>query len=76
MANAKEEEYIMEGYKYFQIDGCLEVPEDFDQNKMVDEFIKLIETKGWFFGGGIIEVDEDGNLLDGHGNPIILPDED
>ena len=61
--------------KCFRIDGCLEVPVNMTQEEMVTEFIKLIETKGWFFGGGIIELDEDGNLLDGNGNPIVFPDD-
>ncbi len=33
-------------------------------NEFLDEFLKFIESKGWEFGGGSYQIDEDGNQID------------
>jgi len=37
--------------------------DDLGNNQFLDEFIKFIENKGWFFGGGSIQIDEEGNKI-------------
>ena len=37
---------------------------DIDEAKFFKEFIEFIESRGWSFGGGISQVDEDGEYID------------
>lgn len=50
--------------KEIEIVGCLDVPIDTDVEEFTSEFIKWVESKGWFFGGGFNEI------IDGY---YILP---
>ena len=51
--------------KEIEINGCLEIPPDMTLDELCSEFIELIESKGWYFGGGLREI------IDGH---YINPD--
>ena len=42
--------------KEFEIYGCIETPADVDTDRITEEFIRWIESKGWFFGGGFREL--------------------
>ena len=42
--------------KEFEICGCIETPVDVDVDRISEEFIRWIESKGWFFGGGFREL--------------------
>ena len=44
--------------KEFEIIGCIETGDDYNEDKFISEFISLIESKGWYFGGGIKEYSE------------------
>lgn len=39
--------------KEFTLDGCVTVPADMTEEQFIDEFLKLIESKDWFYGGSI-----------------------
>ena len=41
--------------KEFLISGCIEVPSGLTRDEVTDAFIEFVESKGWFFGGGIKE---------------------
>lgn len=45
--------------KEFKIDGCISVPEDITEEEFWNQFIDLIESKQWLFGGGIHEYTDD-----------------
>lgn len=45
--------------KEFEISGCIETPSDVDIDRLWDEFIEWIESKGWFFGGGFRELKDE-----------------
>lgn len=50
--------------KEFEIRGCIEVTPDVDLDGFADEFLRWVESKGWYFGGGFCEI------TDGyHANP-------
>ena len=51
--------------KEFYFDGCVNVSEEMSHDQFMDEFLELIESKGWLYGGGIspITYDEDGKIL-------------
>lgn len=42
--------------KEIEIQGCIEVSPEIDINHFTDEFIKWVESKGWYFGGGFNEI--------------------
>ena len=44
--------------KEFEIYGCIETPADVDMDRLSEEFIRWIESKGWYFGGGFREMTE------------------
>lgn len=46
--------------KYLKLSGTLECPGDSD---VYNQFIELIESKGFSYGGGMQEMDEDGNAI-------------
>ncbi|WP_456279003.1 hypothetical protein [Bacillus sp. AK128] len=37
---------------------------DLGSNHFMDVFIEFIESKGWSFGGGIYQIDEEGRKID------------
>lgn len=45
--------------KEFKIDGCISVPEEMTEEEFWNQFIDLIESKQWLFGGGINEYTDD-----------------
>ena len=45
--------------KEFEIYGCIETPADVDTDRISEEFIRWIESKGWFFGGGFRELKDE-----------------
>ena len=51
--------------KEIEIQGCIEIPPDMNLDTFADEFIKYVESKGWYFGGGFREI------VDGY---YIFPD--
>ena len=51
--------------KEIEIQGCVDVSPEVDVDTFAAEFIKWIESKGWYFGGGFREI------VDGF---YILPD--
>lgn len=42
--------------KEIEINGCIEIPPEMTMDKFCDAFIELIESKGWYFGGGFREI--------------------
>ena len=42
--------------KEIEINGCVEIPPEMTMDDFTDEFIRFVESKGWFFGGGFHEV--------------------
>jgi len=42
--------------KEMEITGCIEIPAEMTMDEFTDAFIELIESKGWFFGGGVHEI--------------------
>ena len=42
--------------KEFEIQGCIEVSPETDIDGFTDEFIRWVESKGWYFGGGFREI--------------------
>ena len=39
-----------------EIGGCFEIPLEMTMDEFIDTFIELIESKGWYFGGGFKEI--------------------
>lgn len=44
---------IVDKFKEFVLEGCINVPEEMDENTFFDEFITMIESKNWIYGGGL-----------------------
>ena len=42
--------------KEIEINGCIEIPPEMTLDEFENEFIKWVESKGWFFGGGFREI--------------------
>ena len=42
--------------KEIEIGGCLIVPSDVTKDEVIDAFIQWVESKGWYFGGGFLEL--------------------
>ena len=51
--------------KEMEVVGCIEIPPEMTMDEFMDEFVALMESKGWYFGGGFKEI------IDGH---YINPD--
>ncbi len=57
--------------KVFEINGCIEVPPDVTEDEFSDAFFEFLESKGWFFGGGMVEIQDDCYVMpDGSRKPI------
>lgn len=42
--------------KEMEINGCIEIPVEMTMDEFTDAFIELMESKGWYFGGGFQEI--------------------
>ena len=42
--------------KEIEISGCIEIPDEITVDEVTDAFIDFIESKGWYFGGGLQEI--------------------
>ena len=42
--------------KEFEIIGCIEVQPEVTEDEVLVELIKFVESKGWYFGGGVKEI--------------------
>ena len=49
--------------KEIEISGCMEIPDNISEDEFIDEFLRLIESKGWFFGGGFREIKNNDPLI-------------
>jgi uncharacterized protein YggL (DUF469 family) len=49
-----------------RIEGCIFAinGDDLKHDEFLDAFIEFIESKGWSFGGGSSQVDEEGKKID------------
>ncbi|WP_162839310.1 hypothetical protein [Bacillus sp. FJAT-28004] len=48
-----------------RIQGCVYADDgDLGHDKFLDAFIEFIESKGWQFGGGTVQIDEEGEKID------------
>lgn len=63
--------------KEIEISGCFEIPPEMTMDEFIDAFIELIESKGWYFGGGFKEI-IDGHYInpDGSKGKSVLEDSD
>ena len=61
--------------KEIEINGCIEIPPEMPVDEFTDAFIELIESRGWYFGGGFREI-VDGYYMnpDGTRGKFILDD--
>lgn len=50
--------------KEFEIDGCVDVPEEVTEEIFWDAFIGFMESKGWSFGGTIREIQDGYYILE------------
>lgn len=48
-----------------ELDGCVYATngEDLSEEDFFNAFIEFIEEKGWYFGGGLNQIDEEGNYI-------------
>ena len=42
--------------KEIEINGCIEIPPEMTMDDFCDAFIELVESRGWYFGGGFREI--------------------
>lgn len=49
-----------------QLEGSIHTNNDKDlgNNQFMDAFIEFIESKGWSFGGGSYQIDQEGKKID------------
>ena len=49
-----------------EINGCVygNDGKDVEHEEFLNAFIEFIEAKGWHFGGGTAQIDEDGNKIE------------
>lgn len=47
---------------------------DINHDEFSEAFLQFIESKGWNFGGGTMQVDEDGEVIDDIKNVKTTPD--
>lgn len=62
--------------KEFEIMGCVEVPPEVTEEEFYDAFLGFVESKGWWFGGGIREIQDGYYILpDGSQGNHVLEEE-
>lgn len=61
--------------KEFEINGCIEVQSEITDDQFCDLFIEFVESKGWFFGGVIQEI-QDGYDVLSDGSKCVPDDSD
>ncbi len=44
--------------KEFEFVGCVEVQPELSQDAFLDALLELVESKGWYFGGGVREIQD------------------
>jgi len=49
--------------RYIEINGVVELPDNVDHDQFWNEFIDFLESKGYYYGGGSQEIDEEGNVI-------------
>lgn len=49
--------------KHFDINIVVTIEDDTSLDKFINELTEFIESKNGYFGGGIMEVDEDGEPI-------------
>ena len=49
--------------RYIEINGVIELPDNADHDQFQNEFIDFLESKGYYFGGGTQEIDEEGSPI-------------
>lgn len=42
----------------FQIEGTIETGDDADEDTVMDAIVELMEDRGWLFGGGLHELED------------------
>ncbi len=42
--------------KLIEVSGGMEIPDEMTIDEFTDIFLELIESKGWYFGGGFSEI--------------------
>ncbi len=62
--------------KEFEIKGCIEVQPDVSQDEFADEFLSFLESKGWYFGGGISEIQDGYYIMPDGSKGQCIPDSD
>jgi len=50
--------------KYIDIKGVVELPDKYSFNQAIDDFLKYLRNRDCTFGGGFVEIDENGNEID------------
>ena len=45
--------------KNYELDGYVTVPDNTDFSEFTDTLIDFIESKGWTYGGGLREINEE-----------------
>ena len=53
----------MNSFKEFKLDGCIGVPERMSEYEFINEFVGLMESKGWLYGGYTCGVPDDSDGL-------------
>ena len=62
--------------KEFEIMGCIEVSPEVTEEDFYDAFLGFVESKGWWFGGGIREIQDGYYILpDGSRGNHVLEEE-
>ena len=62
--------------KEFEINCCIEVQAEITEDEFSNAFIQFVESKGWSFGGGINEIQDNYYILpDGSKGKSVLEDE-
>ena len=61
--------------KEIEINGCIEIPPEMTMDEFDAAFIEMIESRGWYFGGGFREI-VDGYYInpDGTRGKFVLDD--